>query len=133
MDTSAAATTVDGLCRLRNRDGGVGDDDMYMDVSVGTETSDKDVRSNNGQEHADAAYIEDRVRSLESEISRLQKTMVRLTAVVQGGGASGSDRHNEGGKRKVPSEGDYGTPTPTSAALAAGVTPSLPFRSDGER
>jgi hypothetical protein len=50
VDTSAAASTVAGLCRLRTRDGGVGDDDMRMDKSGGTETTDKDVGSNNSQE-----------------------------------------------------------------------------------
>jgi hypothetical protein len=33
VDTSAAASTVAGLCRFRIRDGGVGDDDMRMDES----------------------------------------------------------------------------------------------------
>jgi hypothetical protein len=47
MNTSAPVLTVAGLCRLRIRDGGVGDDDMRMDESWGTETTDKDVGSNN--------------------------------------------------------------------------------------
>lgn len=60
---SAVASTVADLCRLRIRDGGVGDDDMRMDESVRTEITDKDVGPNNGQEHADDAYLRQRVRS----------------------------------------------------------------------
>jgi hypothetical protein len=77
--TSAVATTVAGLCRLRIRDGGIGNDDMRMDESVKTETTDKDVGLNNGQEHADGAYLQERVRSLESEVSRLLEIVKRVT------------------------------------------------------
>jgi hypothetical protein len=76
--TSAVATTVADLCRLRIRDGGVGNDDIRMDESVRTETTDKDVGLNNGQEHADGAYLRERVRSLESEVSRLLEIVERL-------------------------------------------------------
>jgi hypothetical protein len=70
--TSAIASTVADLCPLRIRDDGVGDDDMRMVESVRTETIDKDVKPNNGQEHADGSYLRERVRSLESKVSRLQ-------------------------------------------------------------
>jgi hypothetical protein len=70
--TSAVASTVADLCPLRIRDDGVGDDDMRMVESVRTETIDKDVKPNNGQEHADGSYLRERVRSLESKVSRLQ-------------------------------------------------------------
>jgi hypothetical protein len=70
---------VADLCRLHIRDGGVGDDDMRMDESVRTETTDKDVGPNDGQGHADAAYRRVRVLSLQSEVSRLQETVERLT------------------------------------------------------
>jgi hypothetical protein len=76
--TPAGASTVADLCRPRIRDDGVGDDDMRMGESVRTETSDKDVGSNNGQEHVDAAYLREMVRSLESEVSRHQETVERL-------------------------------------------------------
>jgi hypothetical protein len=75
--TSAVASTVADLCPLRIRDDGVGDDDMRMVESVRTETIDKDVKPNNGQEHADGSYLRERVRSLESEVSRLQETVER--------------------------------------------------------
>jgi hypothetical protein len=75
--TSAVASTVADLCPLRIRDDGVGDDDMRMVESVRTETIDKDVKPNNGQEHADGSYLRERVRSLESKVSRLQETVER--------------------------------------------------------
>jgi hypothetical protein len=53
----------------------------------------------------------------------------------KGNRASDGDYHNEGDKRECPrgpNGGDYGTPSPISPALKAGVAPSLLFRSSRE-
>jgi hypothetical protein len=90
VDTSAAASTVAGLCRLRIRDDGVGDDDMRMDKSGGTETTDKDVGSNNGQE------------GICGRGCVLWKVRLGDQEGCKGDGASGGVYHNKGGKRKGP-------------------------------
>jgi hypothetical protein len=66
--TSAVASTMADLCRLRIRDSGVGGDDARIDESEGVELSDKDEELSNGPKHA---YLGGRVCSLESEVSRL--------------------------------------------------------------
>jgi hypothetical protein len=61
------------------------------------------VGSNNGQEHADAAYLRERVRSLESEVSRLQETVERLTERSTNGiGQAVATATTRRAKRKAP-------------------------------
>jgi hypothetical protein len=75
--TFAVASTVADLYRLCIHNGGLGVDDMRMEDSVKTETTDKDGGPNSGQEHEGGAYLRERVRSLESEVGLLQETVER--------------------------------------------------------
>jgi hypothetical protein len=75
--TFAVASTVADLYRLCIHNGGLGVDDMRMEESVKTETTDKDGGPNSGQEHEGGAYLRERVRSLESEDGLLQETVER--------------------------------------------------------
>jgi hypothetical protein len=72
---SAVVSTMADLCCLRIRDRGVGGDYTRMDESEKMEITDKDKGPSNGLEHADVAYLRGMVRSLESEVSRLQETV----------------------------------------------------------
>lgn len=84
---------------------------MYESMKI--ETTDKDVRSNNGQEHADGSYPR------ESEVSRLQETVERLTEKsTKGIGQVVATSTTRGGKRKGPrgrNGGDYGTMVSSSS------------------
>jgi hypothetical protein len=82
--TSAVALTMTDLCRLRIRDGAVGDDGARSDdartkaigrVIVG------EAGSIHSQEQEDGAYLRRRVRYPESKVSHLQETVERLTKV----------------------------------------------------
>jgi hypothetical protein len=69
------------LCRLRIRDGAVGEDDALSD-DTRIEPAIKQVIVENAepirnQEQVGGAYLRRRVRYLESEVSRLQETVER--------------------------------------------------------
>jgi hypothetical protein len=80
--TFAVASTMADLCRLRIRDSAV-DGDVARSDDARTEASGRviveEAKSICSQEQEDGAYLRRRVRYLESEVSRLQGTVERLT------------------------------------------------------
>jgi hypothetical protein len=135
VSTSAVASTMADLCRLRIRDGAVGEDDARSD-GARTEAIGRviveEAESIRSQEQEDGAYLRRRVHFLESELSRHQETVERLTkecskrAVT--GGTSDGGRHAVGNSTTrgtkanspgAPTGNDYSSPT--APALPASV------------
>jgi hypothetical protein len=137
--TSAIASTMADLCRLRIPDGAVGEDDARSD-DARTEAIRRviveEAESIHNQEQLDGAYLRRRVHYLESDVSRLQETIERLTKECSERpvtrGTSNGGRHAVGNSTMTTSKANS-TGAPTGTIMGPATPPSLHSRPASSR